>query len=125
METNFENLLDKVSAHVKDMVSTETVLGDEFQLGEYSCRPVIRVGVGFGSGGGHGDDNPKKCHGNGGGAGAGIGIMPVGFLAAKKDEITFIPTSGKKGLDTLFEKLPEMMDKFAEMKSKKESSDKK
>ena len=60
MEVNIEDLLDKVSEHVKTIASTETILGEEFKLGEYTCRPVIKVGTGFGSGAGVGDDPKGK-----------------------------------------------------------------
>ena len=60
MEINIENLLDKVSDHVKTLASTDTILGEEFTLGEFTCRPVIKVGTGFGSGAGEGDDPKGK-----------------------------------------------------------------
>ena len=59
MDINIENLLDKVSDHVKTLASTDTILGEEFTLGEFTCRPVIKVGTGFGSGAGTGKD-PKS-----------------------------------------------------------------
>ena len=68
MEVNIEELLDKVSNHVKTLASTETVLGEEFKLGDYTCRPVIKVGTGFGSGAGEGEDPKRKNQGSGGGA---------------------------------------------------------
>ena len=70
MDINIESLLDKVSAHVKSMASTDTILGEEFKLGEFTCRPVIKVGTGFGSGAGEGDEPKSKNKGGGGGAGA-------------------------------------------------------
>ena len=118
MEINVEALLDKVSEHVKTLAKTETILGDEFTLGDFTCRPVIKVGTGFGSGTGSGDDPKTKKSGTGGGAGAGIGIAPVGFLVAKGDEISFIPSDKKSGLSALFDKVPDLVEKMAEMKNK-------
>ena len=68
MDINIESLLDKVSDHVKSLASTETILGEEFTLGEFACRPVIKVGTGFGSGAGTGKD-PKSTSGTAGGRG--------------------------------------------------------
>ena len=84
-------------------------MGKEFTLGEFTCVPVIRLGMGFGYGGGEGGgDTPElKGHGEGSGAGAGMGIEPVGFLAARGGEITFIPAHNTKGLSAAFEKLPD------------------
>lgn len=122
MELNVEALLDKVSEHVKTLASTETILGDEFTLGDFTVRPVIKVGTGFGSGTGSGTDPKSKQSGTGGGAGAGIGISPVGFLVAKKDEISFIPSDKKSGLSALFEKVPDLVEKMAEMKNKEKEA---
>lgn len=120
MEINVESLLDKVSGHVKDLAKTETILGEEFQLGEFSCRPVIKVGTGFGSGSGSGIDPKSKSSGTGSGGGAGIGIVPVGFLVAKEGEISFIPSDKKSGLSAIFDKVPDMVEKMMEMKKKEE-----
>ena len=118
MEINIEALLDKVSGHVKELAKTETVLGEEFKIGEFTCRPVIKVGTGFGSGSGSGDDPKSKSKGSGGGAAAGIGVIPLGFLVTKGDEISFIAVDKKTALSTLFEKVPDLIEKMAEMKSK-------
>lgn len=120
MEANFEVMLDKVSQHAKDMVKTETIIGEEFTIGEFTCKPVIKVGVGFGSGGGNGIDDKSKCHGNGSGAGAGMGMAPVGFLITKGGEISFLPTNEKKGLQAIFDKVPDLLEKIIEMKKEKE-----
>ncbi len=92
---------------------TETVIGDPFQLGEFSCIPVIRLGLGFGTGGVENEGN-KESHGEGAGAGAGMGIEPVGFLASRGDQISFISTRNNKGLDAAFEKVPDLLMKYME-----------
>lgn len=122
MEINVEALLDKVSEQVKTLASTETILGDEFTLGDFTIRPVIKVGTGFGSGTGSGTDPKTKQSGTGGGAGAGIGISPVGFLVAKGDEISFIPSDKKSGLSALFDKVPDLVEKMAAMKNKEKDT---
>ncbi|MFH0757043.1 MAG: spore germination protein GerW family protein [Bacteroidota bacterium] len=118
MEVKIEDLLDKVSGHVKDISGTKTVLGDEFTLGEYTCRPVIKVATGFGSGSGTGDDPKKKACGSGTGVGAGIAVVPAGFLVAKGDQISFIGADRKSSLSSLFEKIPDLVERVAEMKNK-------
>jgi len=118
MDINIEALLHKVSEHVKSLASTETVLGEEFKLGEFTCRPVIKVGTGFGSGTGSGIDPKTKNQGSGGGAGAGIGVVPLGFLVTKGDEISFIPSDKKTALSSLLDKVPDLVEKVADMKNK-------
>jgi uncharacterized spore protein YtfJ len=123
MENNVSTMLDQISEKLKEMVKTETIIGEEFTMGEYLCKPIIRVGVGFGSGGGTGEDIKSKGCGTGAAAGAGMGISPVGFLVTRKDEIYFISTEKKTGLSALCEKMPEMMEKAMEFKKTKESAD--
>ena len=118
MDIKIEALLDKVSEHVKSLASTETVLGEEFKLGEFTCRPVIKVGTGFGSGVGSGTDPKTKNQGSGGGAGAGIGVVPLGFLVTKGDEISFIPSDKKTALSSLLDKVPDLVEKVADLKNK-------
>ena len=118
MDIKIDELLDKVSGHVKTLASTETILGDEFTIGEYTCRPVIKVGTGFGSGAATGDDPKSKGKGSGGGAAAGMGIVPLGFLTAKGDEISFIPVDKKTPLSTLIEKVPDLVEKVVDMQGK-------
>jgi len=124
MDINIEVLLDKVSDHVKTLASTETILGEEFTLGEFTCRPVIKVGTGFGSGAGTGKD-PKSNSGTGGGAGAGIGITPLGFLTTRGDEIYFIPSDKKTALSSLIEQVPDLVEKVADMKNKGDKKEEK
>lgn len=125
MEVNIEELLDKVSEHVKTLASTETVLGEEFKIGDYTCRPVIKVGTGFGSGAGSGEDPKHKNQGSGGGAAAAMGVVPVGFLVAKGDEIQFISVDKKTALSSLVDKAPDLVEKFVHMKGKEEDQEKK
>ena len=120
MELKIDELLDKLAGHVKTLASTETVLGEEFTIGEFTCRPVIKFGTGFGSGTGTGDDPKSKCKGSGGGAGVGLGVTPLGFITSRGSEISFIPVDKKSALSTLFEKVPDLVEKMAEMKTKKE-----
>lgn len=116
---HFEDLLEKVTSFMKSEANTETVIGEQFQLGEFSCIPVIRLGMGFGTGGGEGDD-AKKVHGEGGGAAGGMGIEPIGFLVSKGDLIQFVSTKTNKGLAAAFEKAPALIEKYMEMQAKKE-----
>ncbi len=119
MEMHFENMLEQITSFMKAEAKSETVIGKEFKLGDFSCIPVIRVGMGFGSGGGEGDDK-KEGHGVGGGAGGGMGIQPIGFLASKGDQIQFISTNSNKGISAAFEKVPELIEKYMESTAKKE-----
>jgi len=122
MEVNFDELLEKITDFIKSEAKTETIIGAPFTLGEFTCVPVVKIGMGFGSGGGTGDA-PKTGKGEGGGAGMGLGIEPIGFLVTKGDEISFINTGkGSQGISAAFEKVPDMVEKIFGNKGKKEKA---
>jgi uncharacterized spore protein YtfJ len=118
MELHFEELLGKITDFIKSEAKTETVVGNQFELGEFKCVPVIKVGMGFGSAGGEGTEAKGK-RGEGMGAGAGVGIEPIGFLVSREDEISFLHAGKTKGLAAAFEKLPDLIERIA--KNKKEA----
>ncbi|MDP4231205.1 MAG: GerW family sporulation protein [Bacteroidota bacterium] len=119
MKPEIDEVISKVTDFLRDEAKTETVVGKQFQLGDFTCVPVIRLGMGFGFGGGEGEgDNAKtgKGKGEGSGGGAGTGIEPMGFLVTKADIIQFVPTHTSKGLSVMFEKAPELLSKYFEKK---------
>ena len=117
MELHFEELLTKITDFMKSEAQTETVIGEQFKLGEFLCVPVIKVGMGFGSGGGEGTEAKTK-KGQGMGAGAGVGIEPIGFLVTKGEEISFLEAGKAHGLAAAFEKVPELIEKYVDMKNR-------
>ncbi len=122
MELHFEELLGKVTDFIKSEAKTETVVGEQFVLGEFNCVPVIKVGMGFGSGAGEGAE-PKKGKGQGGGVGAGVGIEPIGFLVSKGEEISFLAAGKTQGLAAAFEKVPDLIEKLAKNKTKQKEEE--
>lgn len=120
INANLENLLSNVTDFLKNEANSETVVGKPFQLGEYSCIPVIKVGLGFGYG--TGEQKSKEQSGSGGvGGGAGVGIVPIGFLCSHGKEITFVPANNSKGFAAIFEKVPELIMKYMESREEKKA----
>ncbi|MEL6810510.1 MAG: spore germination protein GerW family protein [Bacteroidota bacterium] len=117
MELHLEELMGQITDFMKSEAKTDTVVGEQFILGEFTCVPVIKVGMGFGSGGGEGTEAKTK-KGQGMGAGAGVGIEPIGFLVTRNQEISFIEAGKAHGLSAAFEKVPDMIEKIYEKKSK-------
>ena len=117
MELHLEELLGKITDFMKTEANADTVIGEEFQLGEFKCVPVIKVGMGFGSGGGEGSES-KERKGEGMGAGAGVGIEPLGFLVTRESEISFIEAGKAHGLSAAFERMPDIIEKIAENRNK-------
>jgi len=120
MSVNLEETVKQFTEFLKTEAKTDTVIGQQFQLGEFTCVPVIKMGIGLGYGGGEGHgDMPNKGKGEGGGSGAGggMGVAPMGFLVARGDQISFLPTQEKRGLGAAFEKVPDLLEKFLKKKS--------
>lgn len=115
---NLEEMLGKVTDFIHAEANTTTVVGKEITLGEFTCVPVIRVGIGFGSGGG------EKTDAKGGGAGGAIGLDPIGFLVSGNGEVKFIPTHGNSGIAGAINKIPDVIEKYIEMKKAKKEEDK-
>jgi uncharacterized spore protein YtfJ len=119
MTINLEETVRQLTDFLKTEAKTESVIGQSFQLGEFTCIPVIKfgVGVGYGGGEGHGDVPGKgKGEGGGSGAGGGVGVAPIGFLVTRGDQISFIPTHTSKGLGAAFERVPDLLEKYLERK---------
>lgn len=121
---NLNEMLGKITEFLRSEAKTETIIGQQFQLGEFACVPVMSIGLGFGGGGGEGKGNAKgtaEGEGTGAGGGGGMGMGPVGFLVTKGSEIQFIPARSSKGLSAAFEKLPDLLEKFLDKNKKKEA----
>lgn len=121
MDLHFEELLGQITDFIKTEAKTETVVGEQFELGQFKCVPVIKVGMGFGSGGGEGVETKTNARkGQGAGAGAGVGIEPIGFLVTKGEEISFIEAGKIHGLSAAFEKVPDLIEKIIDKRTKDE-----
>jgi len=122
MDPNYSETLNKIIDDIKSLAKTETVIGEQFQLGEFICVPVIKIGLGFGTGVG-GASEPKRGQGSGGGGAGGIGISPIAFLVSKGDEISVLSLEKRKGLSAAFEKVPDLLGKFIESRTEKEDEE--
>ena len=120
---NLNEMLEKITDFLRSEAKTETIIGKQFQLGEFTCVPVMNIGLGFGGGGGEGKGVSKSAdqgEGMGSGGGAGMGMGPVGFLVTKAGEIQFIPARSSKGLSATFEKIPDLIEKILDKNKLKE-----
>src|SRR6478752_6809500 len=114
MAINLEETVKQLTDFLKTEAKTETVIGQSFQLGEFTCVPVVKFGIGLGYGGGEGkgmQQGKGNGEGTGMGAGGGVGVEPIGFLATRGDQISFIQTRNGKGLSAMFEKVPDLIEK--------------
>ena len=117
MSKDMNDLVGKLTDFLKQEAKTETVVGKEFKLGEFMCVPVMRMGVGLGYGGGEGRDDKKGGEGSGGGAG--FGMDPIGFLVARGEDISFVPSRQASGFSKAVERIPDVLEKFMATKAGK------
>jgi uncharacterized spore protein YtfJ len=104
------------------MVSTKTVIGEPFVIGEVTLIPIISATVGLGGGGGEGtagDETKGKAGGVGEGLGAGFRVSPVGVVVIKGDDVTLLPVRSRGSwLEKLMETLPSLAGKIKMGKGK-------
>ncbi|HPG12918.1 MAG TPA: GerW family sporulation protein [Chitinophagaceae bacterium] len=121
MSFNIESSVKEMTDFFKTEAKTETVVGEAFKLGDFTCLPVIKFGLGLGYGAGEGkgaQQGKGSGEGGGGGAGGGMGVEPIGFLVTKDDQISFISTHHSKGLSAMFEKVPDLLEKYLSKKER-------
>lgn len=103
-------IIGKLMEELRSVARTETILGQEIKVGEYSLIPVSRISLGLGAGGGQGSDNKKT--GEGGGGGGGVVVTPIAFIVSKGEDISFHAIKPGGFLDSFFEQLPSVAEKI-------------
>ncbi len=114
--SNLNETMEKITDFLQSETKTETIIGKQFQLGEFTCVPLIAIGMGFGGAVGETKQSTK-----GEGGAAGVGMTPVGFLATKGSDIQFVAVQNSKGLNAAFEKIPGLIEKFMDRNKTKET----
>lgn len=117
---NVENLFNKTTSEIENMLNTKTVVGDPITIEGNTLIPLVSVGFGFGAGGGEGTD-PKKGAGTGGGSGGGGGVKPVALIIINKDGVRVEPIVG--GTASALGKIAETVAKAATAKSESKKAE--
>jgi uncharacterized spore protein YtfJ len=110
MSAPASEIIGKLMDELKSIAKTETILGQEIKVGEFTLIPVSRISLGVGAGGCKGTNNKKE--GEGGGGGGGVMITPIAFIVIKGNEISFHGIKRGGALDGFFEHLPDLTDKI-------------
>ncbi|MDF1545487.1 MAG: spore germination protein GerW family protein [bacterium] len=118
-DNNVVEILKGVVGELRQIATSETVVGDPVQAGDTTILPVVKVSVGFGAGGGQGEDQ-KHGSGFGGGGGGGAKIEPAGFIIVSKDDVKFLP-AGKGKWEGLIDAIPGLAKKISKWTSKVKS----
>ena len=117
MSKNLPNMLENTIAKIREMVDTNSVVGQPITAGDgVTILPISKISIGLGGGG---SDFTTKHAGNGenpfgGGVGAGVKVTPVAFLIVKEGSVRILPVAAPANTTTerLVEMLPDTLDKI-------------
>lgn len=119
-EHPIQGLMGVTMDKVREMVDSNTVVGDPIQAGEgITIIPVSRVTFGLATGGSDvGAKASKEMFG--GGSGAGVSVTPIAFLVVKDGDVRTVQIAPYyDSLDRAVGMLPELVDKLSALLKKK------
>lgn len=122
----FNESLGILASQFEKFVSTKTVIGEPYVIGEVTLIPVVTAMAGIGGGGGEGTTSKQENanSGTGLGIGGGFRVAPVAVVVIKGGEVSMLPVSKKSGmLDKLLESLPDLAAKIGEKVKSKHGGD--
>src|SRR3989337_3685088 len=102
-ESKVEGFIKSIVDALKQMATTETVVGKPISIEDTTVVPVIKFSVGFGAGGGEGtgeapvskEGKATKGFGYGQGGGGGVKVDPVAFITIHEGKVTLLPVTRK------------------------------
>ncbi len=113
-----EDLIKTVMTEFRQMVKTETVVGEPIEIGGTVVVPVSRISFGFGAGAG-----ADKTDGGGSGTGGGASVEPLAFFVIRDGKAQILPVQEKEGsIKALLDLAPDLL---ARVKAFKEKRDRK
>jgi uncharacterized spore protein YtfJ len=115
-ENKVSQILKDIVGELKDIASSQTIVGEPITVGDKTVVPVVKISVGFGAGGGQGESR-EKGGGFGGGGGGAAKIEPAAFIIMEKDRISMLSARPGK-LDALVEAIPSLFGKIRDIKDK-------
>lgn len=111
-----EDLIRTVMTEFRQIVKTETVVGEPIEAGGAVVVPVSRISFGFGAGGG-GD----KSDGGGSGTGGGASVEPLAFVVIRDGKAQILPVREKEGsVKGLLDLAPDLLSKVKDFKEKRD-----
>ena len=118
MSQNLPNMLDKTITKIREMLDSNSVVGDPITVGEnVTLLPISKISVGIGGGGADFSSKvPNKENPFGGGVGAGVRVTPVAFLIIKDGSVRMVPVTAPANTtaDRIVELVPETLDRIAD-----------
>jgi sporulation protein YtfJ len=111
-----DDLIKTMMQEFRELVKTETVVGEPVVAGDVIIVPVSKISFGFGAGGGKG--NQKD---GGSGTGGGGSVQPVAFIIIQNGKAQLVPLE-EKGMSVgdLLKYAPDVIKKIKEFKDKRD-----
>ena len=112
-----DELIKTMMQEFRQMVKTETVVGEPVDVGGTVIVPVSKISFGFGAGGGK-----KAAKGDGGSGTAGGGsVEPVAFIVIRDGKAQLMALQEKEiSFTSLLEFAPDVLKKIKEFKEKRD-----
>lgn len=120
-ENKIEEILKTSIEKIKNMISTNTIVGEPIVFNGITFMPITKLTMGFVSGGA--EYNMEKQNKQGypyaGGAATGVNVTPIGFVCINKDKVNFIKIDNTEPLEKLIDVLPKIADSLTKMSKDK------
>ncbi|MBT4140021.1 MAG: sporulation protein [Candidatus Latescibacteria bacterium] len=111
-----DDLIKTMMQEFREIVKTETVVGDPVVAGDVIIVPVSKISFGFGAGGG---ESGKK--GGSRGTGGGGSVQPVAFIIIQNGKAQLVPLEDKgMSVGDLLKYAPDVIKKIKEFKDKRD-----
>lgn len=116
---SIEHLIKTMMQEFREIVKTETVVGEPVTIEDTVIVPVTKISFGFAAGGGGG--KPGRAGDGGSKTGGGGSVEPVAFIVIKNGKAQLIPLEEKGvSVSQLLKYLPDVMNKVRDFKEKRE-----
>jgi uncharacterized spore protein YtfJ len=110
-----DELIRTMMKEFREIVKTETVVGEPVVAGDVIIVPVSKISFGFGAGGGKGTKD------GGSGTGGGGSVEPVAFIIIQNGKAQVVPIEGKGiSIGELLKYAPDVIKKIKEFKDKRD-----
>ena len=118
MSQNLPNMLDGTIAKIREMVDSNSVVGEAITTPDgVTIIPISKISIGLGGGGSDFVSKNANRQENpfGGGVGAGVKVTPVAFLIIKEGSVRMLPVAAPASTtaDRVVEMIPDTLDKIA------------
>ncbi len=117
MSQNLSNMLENTIQKIREMVDSNSVVGEPITAGDVTIIPISKISIGLGGGGSDFVSKNMNRQENpfGGGVGAGVKVTPVAFLVVKEGNVRMLPVAAPASTtaDRLVEMVPDTLDKIA------------